>query len=122
MDAYIYQADIYCEDCGEKLCREFDKPDGMDSDNESSWDSDDYPKGPYPDGGGEADCPQHCGGCGTFLENPLTGDGREYLLDAISEAIAGGGGDIAVLEEWAEYYDVRLSELLSYHHKRMGIR
>ena len=43
--------------------------------DENDYDSDDLPKGPYSNGGGEADTPQHCDGCGAFLENPLTGDG-----------------------------------------------
>jgi hypothetical protein len=43
--------------------------------SESDYDSDDLPKGPYADGGGEADTPQHCDDCRRFLENPLTGDG-----------------------------------------------
>jgi hypothetical protein len=51
---------------------------------ESDYDSDDVPKGPYADGGGEADTPQHCDGCGQFLENLLTGDGLIYVEDARS--------------------------------------
>jgi hypothetical protein len=35
---------------------------------ESEYDSDELLKTPYPDGGGEADSPQHCEGCGLFLE------------------------------------------------------
>jgi hypothetical protein len=35
--------------------------------SESDYDSDDLPKGPYAQGGGEADTPQHCEGCGQFL-------------------------------------------------------
>jgi hypothetical protein len=40
--------------------------------DENDYDSDDLPKGPYPNGGGEADTPQYCDGCGILLENPLT--------------------------------------------------
>jgi len=77
-----------------------------------SYDSDEFPKGPYPDGGGEADCPQHCGAgaqcvnaiefddghkVGAWLENELTTDGVEYVREAIRE-----GGEVA--EMWADYY------------------
>ena len=103
MNAYIYQADIYCEDCGRALCRTLPFPAGADRDREETWDSDDYPKGPYPDGGGESDCPQHCGASeeclnaitvrsrgerykiGVPLENPLTTDGVEYVREALAQ-------------------------------------
>jgi len=114
MQAYIYCADIYCEDCGEKIREDIDR-EGLapaDPDDETSYDSDEYPKGPYPDGGGEADCPQHCGSgencinaielsdghkIGAFLENPLTSDGVKYVQEAIQN-----GGEVAAL--WAEWY------------------
>lgn len=103
MNAYIYQADIYCDDCGRALCRTVPFPDGADRNNESSWDSDDYPKGPYADSGGESDSPQHCGAgadclnaiilrlrgkrykVGVPLENPLTPDGVQYVREALAE-------------------------------------
>jgi len=100
MDVYIYQASLYCKKCGEQLCEELPKPEGMDLNNEHTWDSDDYPKGPYPNGGGEADCPQHCDGCGTFLENPLTPDGEEYVQDAIMKQ----DGNPQVLQKWKDFY------------------
>jgi hypothetical protein len=49
---------------------------------QSTEDSDTWPQGPYDSGGGEADTPQHCDQCGVFLENPLTSDGDDYLLEA----------------------------------------
>lgn len=83
MDVYIYAAALLCEDCGEAQRKHLDEAfaengaaPGTDED-----DSDRYPQGPYPDGGGEADSPQHCDQCGTFLENPLTGDGYAYLRE-----------------------------------------
>jgi hypothetical protein len=115
MDAYIYSADIYCEDCGAairaQLTREGKAP--ADPDNEYSYDSDEYPKGPFMDGGGEADCPQHCGAgakclnalellngsrIGAFLDNPLTSEGESYVREAVRE-----GGEVAEL--WADWYD-----------------
>ena len=81
MNAYIYQADIYCEDCGEKIREELNKSGKAPSDpsDEYTYDSDEYPKGPYPDGGGEADCEQICGACNEPLDNPLTDYGLEQL-------------------------------------------
>jgi len=101
-DVYMFQADLYCEDCGRdiqaKLRKEGKAPE--DEDDEESFDSDDFPKGPYGEGGGEADGPHHCGsneGClnaiklpcgskiGAWLGNPLTNDGIEWLSNTILE-------------------------------------
>lgn len=79
MDAYVYDADIYCEDCA---------PEGAD--------------GPYPDGGGEADTPVHCGGCHCYLDAPLTGDGVEYAIDALESYLWDRRGDVEVLKQWAD--------------------
>lgn len=80
-DVYIYQADIYCSDCARKIMDRLTPPD--DPLDEESFDSDDYPKGPYSDGGGEADCAQHCAGCYIFLGNPLTAEGCEHVIAAL---------------------------------------
>ena len=110
MDAYIYNAALWCDDCirivKKKLKKAGLKPE--DPDDEHSYDSDDYPKGPYADGGGEADTPQHCDGCGLFLENPLTSYGNEYVIEAVKEdheKIKKGGKPNPVSEEWEDYYD-----------------
>ncbi|MGC1891612.1 MAG: hypothetical protein WA709_36975, partial [Stellaceae bacterium] len=92
IDAYIYRAALWCRPCMIKALVAERKPapgaidispaevlqqivsaNGFTS--ESDYDSDDLPKGPYAEGGGEADAPQHCDGCGQFLGNPLTVDG-----------------------------------------------
>jgi len=114
MLVYIYAADIYCEQCGEAIRKRIER-EGFapaNPDDERSYDSDEFPKGPYCDGGGEADCPQHCGAgpqcvnaiefddghkVGAWLENELTTDGAEYVRQAIRE-----GGEVAEL--WADYY------------------
>lgn len=98
MDAYIFQADIYCEDCAAHL--KLDR-----REYEGAEDSDAYPQGPYGEGGGEADTPQHCGGCGTFLDNPLTGDGETYVRDAFSEYVDIGRGDPETLIDWRWAYE-----------------
>jgi len=115
MNVYIYNADIFCEDCGQairkRLSQEGKAP--LDLEDTYSYDSDDYPAGPYSDGGGQADCPQHCGsgsGClnaielpsggqiGAWLGNSLTVDGVEYVRETIR-----CGGEVAAL--WAALYD-----------------
>ena len=108
MDIYTYQGELLCEDCGEYARERLDKEgkSPADPDDESTFDSDDYPKGPYPDGGGEADCPQHCGNCDIFLENPLTADGLLYVTDALAEYANTGRGRKEVLQDWADCYDL----------------
>lgn len=93
MDAYIFQGDIYCAPCAKNIME--DRPN-----RRACEDSDDYPQGPYADGGGEADCPSHCGNCGEFLMNPLTDEGRRYVLAAVR---AGEAPD-----EWRAYYTMTL--------------
>lgn len=111
MQAYIFQADIFCGDCGRDICSRLTPP------PEEPYDSDDYPKGPFGDGGGESDTPQHCGSgedclnaieltdgskVGAWLENPLTGDGADYVREAVES-----GGEVAGL--WAGWYADELS-------------
>lgn len=109
MNAHIYCAALYCDDCANKI-REALRLEGNAPENpqdETSFDSDDYPKGPFKDGGGEADCPQHCDGCRVFLENPLTSDGAEYVAEALLAGFLRGRGDKSILREWEQFYDVR---------------
>lgn len=109
MDVYIYQADLLCEGCGQVqrdlIDREKRGPE--DPDDETTYDSDEYPKGPYPDGGGESDTPNHCGACAAFLENPLTLDGEAYVRERLLSHYRDGTrrGDPKVAAEWAEFYD-----------------
>lgn len=103
MDAYIYKADLWCTKCITKIKQELTTPDNPD--DETTFDSDDYPKGPYPDGGGEADSPNHCAECALFLENPLTDDGREYVREAVSQHrhdryIKG------TIKLWSDFYEI----------------
>lgn len=83
MNAYMYQAALYCEECATAIKHRLDL-DGKTPtlpDDERTFDSDDYPKGPYADGGGESDIPAHCDACGLFLRNPLTSDGEQYVRE-----------------------------------------
>ena len=124
MDAYVCKAALWCGPCMIKTLVTERKvaPGAIDQlpaealaqivsangfTTERDYDSDDLPKGPYADGGGEADTPQHCDGCRQFLENPLTGDGLTYVEDAIrvsltSERLTGATNEAVV--EWANFY------------------
>lgn len=107
MDAYIFQAALYCATCAGdiKLHLIMEGKAPADPHDESSYDSDDYPKGPYSNGGGEADSPQHCDTCGKFLENPLTSDGIDYVRAAVQEARRSLHVRHSVaLDEWAPFY------------------
>jgi len=117
MDVYIYQADIYCEDCGKAICEDLKKSGEVPEDLDC-YDSSEYPKGPYSDGGGEADSPQHCGCCeecinaieiggikiGCWLENDLTEEGIRYVKDLVEEAIEQGQYEGSVVEFWFNEY------------------
>lgn len=72
MRAYVYQAELLCEDCAVVVAEALHVSD-------DNGDSNNYPQGPHPDGGGEADSPCHCAQCGVFLENPLTDEGDTYV-------------------------------------------
>ena len=100
MNVYIYQAALYCEDCGLDIRMRLDTTDKRpdDPEDEYTYDSDEYPKGPYPDGGGESDSPAHCDSCQLFLENPLTSDGEQYVRETVDE------NSKPLVQEWAQYY------------------
>lgn len=110
MNVYIYQAELLCEDCGcavrERLTGEGRAP--ADPDDEGTYDSDDFPKGPYPTG--ESDCPEHCGGCSDFLEYALTTDGRTYVVGKVAEAIEARRFDSVAIVTWAPFYGVSVPE------------
>lgn len=104
MDAYIYQAAYYCPDCIEKIKARLKskgkKP--ADPDDERSYDSNQWPKGPLADGGGESDRFEHCNACHVFLDNALTGDGVKYTIEQLAEYVDDVDGNAEVLDEWAE--------------------
>lgn len=111
MKCYIYAADCYCEACGERLKETLPKP--TNPDDETTFDSDVYPKGPFDDAGGESDTPQHCGSgqdClspttiggekyGCFLENDLTDAGQKYVEEMHKDR------PTAVTRFWIDYYN-----------------
>ena len=99
MEAYIYQVALLCTDCAVITMNEFELFNMLGGSSSpfrrpKPWtDSDAYPQGPYPAGGGEADSPQHCDACGVFLENPLTGDGSRYVNEHLIEHARDGSGE-----------------------------
>lgn len=127
MDAYLYKAALWCGPCIIKtlVAERKAAPGALDMEpadalqqivslngftSESDYDSDDLPKGPYADGGGEADTPQHCDGCGLFLETSLTTDGYRYVREKLIEHARDGSGNPEVLKQWAKHYGVSFVE------------
>src|ERR1043166_2255031 len=110
MQAYIYRAALYCENCAARIKGDLRRA-GVTAPNtsdESSYDSDDYPKGPYADGGGEADAPQHCDSCDEFLENPLTSDGARYVAECVREAKLDGRDEESTAKCWEAFYGLEV--------------
>lgn len=108
---YIYQTDVYCEDCGSAIRANL-KSQGKAPEDELdhySYDSDDYPKD-APVEREESDVPQHCAKCGEFLHNPLTSEGYCYVAQALAELPALTSlaklrdGGHAALSDWANWY------------------
>ncbi|MBZ5709661.1 hypothetical protein [Nannocystis pusilla] len=123
-DVYSYRADVWCGRCGRQLRRDLaakgqapERPD-----DETTYDSDEFPKGPYrPDA---SDKPDHCAAgpdclaaevvvepsgerrIGHFLQNPLTREGEAYVQRAIAE-----GSPVAV-QIWAPFYGIGLGPVV----------
>jgi hypothetical protein len=108
VDAYVYQAALLCGKCGSKVRKELARRGNapLDPKDEHTYDSDDFPKGPYSKGGGEADTPQHCDSCGVFLENPLTRDGYQYVEGAVRDDLRAGKRNSVAVKTWAPFYDI----------------
>ena len=104
MNAYVYRAALYCEDCTAEIKEQLHsagvEPSQDDALAYQNYDSDDYPHGPFPNGGGEADSPQHCDECHVFLENALTIEGERWTGDALTD----DDGEPAVLAVWRAFY------------------
>jgi hypothetical protein len=96
-EVFMFQAAFLCADCAAKIIDELDK-----TGQEDTGYSKDYPQGPYENGGGESDSPNHCDsgiGCvnaikvpggrpiGCPLGNPLTSEGQRYVTQAIADDV-----------------------------------
>ena len=91
MNAYAYNAALWCGACARLI-----SPDLVQGDE--------IPTGPYPDGGGAADTPAHCDGCGVHLGNDLTAEGYRYVGEAIQAFAESGAGQGEVIREWLNAY------------------
>lgn len=99
---YIYCADVYCEACGKAICERLNSTIGEPAEFRPAKvpNSDVYPV--ECNDAGTSDCPQHCGSgaecleptiidnyvddpVGKFLENDLTADGIEDVIEAFLE-------------------------------------
>ncbi len=121
--AFVFQGDLYCEDCGRDLSQKT-----IAAKNEN--DSNDFPQ-PYPDGGGEADSAQFCGRgrhcinaleidghkIGCPLRNPLTRDGVQAVWESVKRSLVSPrkfeqmmGRLLAHL--WGDYLDMSLSRVI----------
>lgn len=95
---YMYNADLYCDDCGAKLVADCEA-----QGDEDTGDSDDFPQDvSHLDDC--ADTPTHCGGCGVFMENSLTYEGLDYVLSACVEAYRDGNLESVALVTWLPFY------------------
>ena len=128
MKCYMYNAALYCEPCGEQIREDLTKQGKAPSDpeDEYSYDSDDFPKG--PESSGESDSPSHCDGCAMFLENSLTPDGWSGLCEMIVDRFARPRTkattrrgekpltrkDEDPMREWIDFYDVSVEDLLDW--------
>lgn len=103
MDAFIFNADIYCPACAAKIKAALDAQGKTPAqpDDERTFDSDEYPKGPFDNGGGESDTPQHCGDCGVYLDAPLTTSGVDYAIEHLQSYVDRDSGTAEVLDIWA---------------------
>ena len=102
---YLYRNDLYCDECAKKLKKNI----GICSNPHQSEDQILYPQQVEPS---EADSPQHCGSLGrclnaidingteigAWLENPLTSDGEQYVIDSVLDS------DGICKELWKELY------------------
>lgn len=104
MNAYIYAAELLCEPCAQEIMADLTLAGQAPANpaDEHTYDSGDYPKGPFTDGGGEADTPSHCGNCDTFLCNSLTPEGADYARNMIRQRHGAPG----VLRQWRAFYDL----------------
>jgi len=115
--SHIYQADVWCDDCGRAICKRL-KREGKapaDPDDEWSFDSDDYPKRAGDDE--ETDTPQHCAAVDHcinavslpngekvgYLFGELTAVGVGYVKEAVAEVQAGFGSK-DITDVWQQHY------------------
>ena len=102
MEYFIFAADVYCPHCADAIKRRLASVAPADPANENTFDSGDYPKGPYSDD--SSDTPQNCAECGDYIENPLTEAGVDYVIEAMQEDIDRHHTN-SVVRDWAGHLD-----------------
>lgn len=102
---YVFQAHTFCDSCGERiranLAASGHAP--VDVSDEYSFDSDDYPKGPYPL---EAtDSPNHCA-CGVDCLEPVVLSDGSRIGALLSDGLTAGGVNrlVGMLEHAGGFY------------------
>lgn len=97
---YVYSGELLCTSCGnaEKEIIRAAYPERVDSEFSDHW--------PQEEMISESDTPDHCAGCGCFLENPLTPDGVAYVREALERAT----GNRQVLETWRAFYQPDMTD------------
>jgi len=115
---YMFEADWYCEQCGEAIASTLPEP--------TEWEREHPDSNSYPvacdSSEGESDTPDHCGNhdCELFLERSLTEDGIQYVLDSMRE-LALGHGRNEIVQQWVEFYDPTNNTLRGEQHGTRSI-
>lgn len=114
---YIYQADVWCDDCGNEIKSQIREYEKKTHDRVCRNDSEEWPI-ETDSCSDEADSPQHCGShescpnaerfdgrlVGQFLENSLTTDGMEYVLETHKEK------PTELTQMWMDFYNLSTGE------------
>ena len=96
-EVYAYNAAMYCDYCARKIMEGLDG-----ADLEDTGDTNEYPQ--RCSDSEESDCPEHCDGCGEFLENSLTSDGADYVIEAVRDDLEAGRFDSVACTVWRDFY------------------
>ena len=77
MNVYIDNNNFYCENCKDEVRNKL-----------IEIGSSEVIRGPYPDGGGETDYPNHCVICGIAFRNKLTPHGVNCVIESLKNYVA----------------------------------
>ncbi len=97
MNVHLYEDGLVCVRCARRMRRR------------RAGDAKALLGDPQAHGGGEADSPRHCEGCGIFLQNPLTHEGINTVVACLRDHLQDGRGMRCVLEEWISEYRATLN-------------
>lgn len=100
---WVFKALYVCEACVADFKARTSRPAHVDENDEHSYDSDVWPKGPFYTSEMRVDAPVHCDSCGALAICGLTDDGVFYVADCLREACA-SSIPTEVLDGWANVY------------------